>query len=55
MNGIGLFILVFGAILADKYSEILNTSIPAVGITAILLLGRIGVTTTGAFFGWAAI
>jgi len=55
MNGIGIFGRVFGAILADKYFGILNTLIPAVGITGILLLGWIGVTTINTLFVWAAI
>lgn len=55
MNGVGIFGRVFGALLADKYFGILNTLIPAVGITGILLVGWIGVTTVKALFGWAVI
>ena len=55
MNGVGIFGRLVAAIVADRYFGIMNTLIPAVGITGILLLGWIGVTSTEGLFGWAVI
>lgn len=55
MNGVGIFGRVIPALLADKYFGIINTLIPAVGISSVLLLGWIGVSSTGGLYGWAVI
>ncbi|TIC91547.1 Riboflavin transporter MCH5 [Colletotrichum higginsianum] len=55
MNGVGLFGRVIPALLADRYFGILNTLIPVVGASGILILGWIGVSSTGGLFGWAVI
>ncbi|KAJ0367081.1 hypothetical protein COL26b_011436 [Colletotrichum chrysophilum] len=55
MNGVGLFGRVIPALLADRYFGILNTLIPVVGVSGILILGWTGVSSTGGLFGWAVI
>lgn len=55
MNGVGLFGRVIPALLADRYFGILNTLIPVVGISGILILGWAGVSTTEGLFGWAVV
>lgn len=55
MNGVGLFGRVIPALLADGYFGILNTLIPVVGVSGILILGWTGVSSTGGLFGWAVI
>lgn len=55
MNGIGLLGRVVPALLADRYFGILNTLIPCVAVSGILLFGWTGVTTIAGQFGWAAM
>ncbi|KAJ3550171.1 hypothetical protein NM208_g116 [Fusarium decemcellulare] len=55
MNGVGLLGRTIPALLADRYFGILNTLIPSVGISGILLLGWTGVSSTEGLFGWAVI
>ncbi|KAM5343376.1 hypothetical protein ACJ41O_011913 [Fusarium nematophilum] len=55
MNGVGIFGRTIPALLADKYFGIVNTLIPAVGISGILLLGWNGVSSTEGLFAWAVV
>lgn len=55
MNGFGLLGRVVPALLADRYFGILNTLIPCVGISSILVSGWTGVKTTAGQFGWASV
>lgn len=55
MNDMGILGRIIPALLADKYFGIINTLIPAVGISGILLLAWIGITSTEGLFGWAII
>lgn len=55
MNGVGLIGRIIPALLADRYFGILNTLIPCVGISSILLFGWTGVTTATGQFVWAAV
>ncbi|KAL1798510.1 hypothetical protein ACET3X_002547 [Alternaria dauci] len=55
VNGVGLFGRVIPALLADRYFGILNTLIPAAGVSGILLFGWIGVSSIEGQFAWAVI
>ncbi|KAJ6783654.1 hypothetical protein PWT90_07580 [Aphanocladium album] len=55
LNGVGIFGRVIPALLADRYFGILNTLIPAVLASGILLLAWIGVDSKDGLFAWAVI
>ena len=55
MNGVGFLGRIIPALLADRYFGIVNTLIPAIGISGVLLLGWVGVSSAGGLFGWAVI
>ncbi|KAF6818055.1 MFS monocarboxylate transporter [Colletotrichum plurivorum] len=55
MNGVGLFGRIIPAMLADRYFGILNTLIPVVGASGILILGWAGVSSAGGLSGWAVV
>jgi hypothetical protein len=55
MNGVGLIGRIVPALLADRYLGILNTLVPMVGISGVMILGWAGVSSSGGLFGWAVI
>jgi MFS family permease len=55
MNGVGIFGRTIPSLLADRYFGILHSLIPVELASGVLLLGWIGVNSTGGLFGWAVI